>query len=334
MKNLSFTDFIKSYGEKHPPELLFDENSDINEWREKLLRALESLRSPLPERINPEVKILESNTEDTHTRHLLEIPVSEFSTLPAYLLIPHGIKDGEKRPGIIASHGHIGGGAAAICGAGKIDPRQSYALSAVQSGFVVLAPAWWGWPERDGHIEFIGDRRDRCNVIQFTAATYGINVLDLHIQDTQAALDILCSRPEVDPEKIACMGNSYGGRTTMWFSIFDERIKAVVATGSMNTFRERSLKLASCAIQSLPGVLKYCDIAELFCLIAPRALQLQAGKLDKLITPEDRDMIAAKVKSAYQKSSCPDKYEYILHEDGHFLLWEYAEPFLKKHLGF
>ena len=55
----------------------------------------------------------------------------------------------------------------------------------------------------------------------------------------------------------------------------------------MNTFRERSLKLSSCGIQYLPGILQYVDVPDLFCLISPRAMQLQAGAKDGLITPED-----------------------------------------------
>jgi hypothetical protein len=62
----------------------------------------------------------------------------------------------------------------------------------------------------------------------------------------------------------------------MWFTIFDERIRACVASGCMNMFRERSLKLASCGIQFLTGVLQYGDVDELFVLIPPRPMQLQA----------------------------------------------------------
>ena len=59
------------------------------------------------------------------------------------------------------------------------------------------------------------------------------------------AIDALCNRPEVDATRIGCIGNSYGGRTTMWLTICDERIQACVPAGCMNTFRERSLKLSS-----------------------------------------------------------------------------------------
>ena len=206
-----------------------------------------------------------------------------------------------------------------------------YALRAVRAGFVVLAPAWWGWPGRDGHVERVGNR-DKCNVIQMAASMYGLHVLSLHIQDGQAAIDVLSSRSEVDSDHIGCIGNSYGGRTTMWLTVFDQRIKACVPAGCMNHFRERSLKLGSCAIQYFHGLLRYGDVQEVFSLIAPRAMQLQAGKGDSLITNKDRDFIKGVVERAYVLREAKGNFEYVLHSRGHQLAWDSAEPFLRKHL--
>ena len=119
----------------------------------------------------------------------------------------------------------------------------------------------------------------------------------------------------------------------MWLTIFDQRIRACVPSGCMNTFRERSLKLGSCAIQYLPGILRYGDVPELFSLIAPRPMQLQAGEGDGLITAEDRDHIDATVRVAYLAHGADENYAYALHQDGHMLRWDLAAPFLAKHLA-
>jgi len=336
MKKYSFIDFLDSYGRANPSELPYNEHEDFPGWQTKLKKKLLELRAPMPDRVDPEVTVIETVEEPDHTRHLIQIAVSEFSMLPAYLLIPHGLKKGDKRPGLLVSHGHCQYGFESISGARGIDEGDNNlradALFAVRSGYVVIVPSWRGWSGRDGHIDLVRTR-DKCNVIQMAASMYGFNVLDLHIQDAQAAIDVLTTREEVDGDRIGCLGNSYGGRTSMWFTIFDERIKACVAAGSMNIFRERSLKLSSCAIQYPYGLLRYADVQDLFCLIAPRPLQLQAGKKDTLITPSDRDMIEKTVRSAYQRSGVEDKFSYALHEEGHLLLWELAEPFFKKHLS-
>jgi dienelactone hydrolase len=164
------------------------------------------------------------------------------------------------------------------------------------------------------------------------AAMYGLNVTALHLQDGEAALDALAARPDVDGDRLAVIGNSYGGRTAMWLAAFDDRVTACVSSGAMNTFRERSLKLSSCGIQCLPGLLRHGDVPQVYSTIAPRALQLQAGEGDGLITPTDRDAMAETVAAAYKSIGAEENFEYVLHPHGHTLSWEHAEPFLARHL--
>jgi len=328
----SFTAFLEQYGDANAPQLAYTRRIDYDAWRSEFQDALASLRGPVPERVEPALEVLDEVAEEDHTRQTVRVTVSEFSNLIAYLLIPN---EGLEGRAVVASHGHTKAGIDTTCGVIGMDDaenrKRAYGLEAVRSGYVVLAPAWWGWHGRDGHLGRVGGR-DKCNVIQMAASMYGMNVTDLHIQDGQAAVDVLANHPEVDAHRIGCLGNSYGGRTTMWLSLFDERIKACVPAGCMNTFRERSLKLSSCGIQYLPGILQYGDVPDLFCLMAPRAMQLQAGAKDGLITPEDRDAMHEKVRSAYEAAGTAGKYEYVLHPDGHFLKWDLAEPFLRRNL--
>ena len=336
MKPESFVDFLQAYGAANSPNMLYREGRKFAEWQREFRAAVTGLMGPLPGRVAPEAETVESVEMADHTRYLLKIPVSEFSTLVAYLLVPKGLAPGETRPGLIVSHGHSRYGIDSMAGLQGMQEgdsaRRTYAQFAVGAGYVVLAPAWWGWVGRDGHIDRVGGR-DKCNVIQMAAAMYGLNVIALHIQDGQAALDVLASRPEVDPDRLGCIGNSYGGRTTMWLTIYDERIRASVPSGCMNTFRERSLKLSSCGIQYLPGLLRYGDVPELFSLIAPRPLQLQVGEQDGLITAADRDAMEATVRNAYRQLGAEASFDYAHHSEGHILRWDLAAPFLGKHLS-
>ncbi|MCA1809830.1 MAG: dienelactone hydrolase family protein [Kiritimatiellia bacterium] len=338
MQNTSFTGFLEDFGRMFPPAMIYREGEDFRQWQQRFYDVVDGLRGPLPPRTDLRTELRASIEEDGYTRHVLRIAVTEITTLTAYLLVPHGLQPGEKRPGLLVSHGHANYGIDSICGVRELDKgpeavQRAYAMHAVRAGYVVLAPSWWGWVDRDGHTDRCGPGEDKCNKIQMAASMYGLSVLALHMQDGQAALDVLAARPEVDAKRIGCIGNSYGGRTTMWLTVFDKRIRAAVAAGCMNTFRERSLKLASCGIQYFPGILRYGDVKEVFSLIAPRPLQLQAGALDRLVTPSDRDDIAVTVRQAYQSLQAEDQLDYILHEQGHILLWELAEPFLRRHLG-
>ncbi len=330
MKSLSFVDFLELWGERNPPGTLPKTSEDVLEWQGRFREKLDELRGPVPERLPLAVEEIRTEELEDHTRTLVSVKVSELSELPAYILTPRGIPEGETRPGVLALHGHVVSGMKHIAGVEE-GPR-SYGRWAVETGYVTICPAWWGWPGRDGHDEAVGSERDKCNVISMAAAMYGINLTALHLQDAGAALDVLAARPDVDADRLAVIGNSYGGRSAMWTAVFDDRVRACVSSGGMNTFRERSLKLSSCGIQCLPGLLCHGDVPEVFSLVAPRALQLQAGEGDGLITTADRDAMAETVRKAYEGLGAADNYEYVLHPHGHTLSWEYAKPFLAKNL--
>ncbi len=333
MSEAGFLELIDDYGAANPPTMPFSEGMDHASWRASFMEKLNALFGPVPNRVEPSYVIEQEEVLEDHTRYTIRIAVSEFSNLPAYLLVPKGIPSGERRPLVLACHGHHHAGMDTVCGIKSEgfdgDEIDDYGLAAVRSGYIVCAPSWWGWTGRDQHTHLCGGR-DKCNVIQMAASMYGFNIISLHVQDAQAAIDALIQRDDVDANCIASLGNSYGGRSTMWISIFEERIRAIIAAGCMNTFRERSSKLSSCAIQFLPGVLQYGDVPELLALLAPRSLQLQAGKLDGLITATDRDHIEETVRFAYRSRGVEDQLDYVLHERGHVFNWAAADAFLQR----
>jgi dienelactone hydrolase len=332
----SFIDLLDAWGRDHPPEMTRREGEDIRRWQQRFGAKVRELLGPVPPAAEGSPRFLETVEADDHTRYRLEIPVSKISSVPAWLLVPAGADEAAKRPGLLALHGHLDYGIDSVCGL-RVSERQAdlprdYALRAVRAGYVVLAPAWWGWPGRDGHLDRVGNR-DRCNVIQMAAGAYGLNVIALHMQDARAALTALAEDPRVDATRLGCLGNSYGGRTGMWLALLDERIAACVLSGCVNVFRERTLKFAGCGIQFPFGLLRYGDVPELLSLIAPRAMQLQAGEADKLLNPTDRDAIFDTVGEAYRRLDAANRLESYVHPGGHYLVWEAAERFFRAHLG-
>lgn len=328
----SFVDLLAGYGARYTPELAWTDDQDPIAWSQRFRAALQTLRSRLPERVELVPEILDETDAGSHLRRRVRLPVSDVDALVGYLLLP---KTAGRHAAVIASPGHVTLGMETTAGvrfAADSDQGRQYGLFAVEAGYVVFIPAWWGWAGRDGHVERVGGR-DKCNVIQMAASMYGLNVIDLHIQEAAAAVDYLVSLPEVDPARVGCLGNSYGGRTAMWMAIFDDRLRATIASGCMNTFRERSLKLSSCGIQYPHGLLRYGDVPELFALLAPRALQLQAGDADGLLNQPDRDAIAAVAQSVYRRRGAEAALELAYHGGGHYLDWSLAEPFLARHLA-
>lgn len=337
MQQSSFQDFLREWGALHPPELRYEPGGDFAAWRSALLGRLGELLGPVPPRVEPTLETLSSEAFDGYVRHEVSIAVSEGVCVPGYLLLPDDLAAGERRPGVVALHGHIAYGPQTVAGVDNEEvadkPYRAVGLHAVRSGYVVLAPACWGWPGRDGHVGEVPAGRDKCNAIEIAAQMYGLNLLALHLQDAQACLDLLARRPEVDADRLGCIGNSTGGRMAMWLAALDERVGACVAAGCLNTFRERSLKLSACGIQYPPGLLRVADVPEVFAAIAPRALQLQADYDDEILNRADIDAIHATVRSAYDDAGAGDRLDFVTHEQGHRLVWDRAEAFLRRHLG-
>ncbi|RPJ33168.1 MAG: hypothetical protein EHM35_10785, partial [Planctomycetaceae bacterium] len=64
----------------------------------------------------------------------------------------------------------------------------------------------------------------------------GRNTARFEIWDGMRAIDYLQSRPEVDPDRIGCTGNSGGGTQTSYLMALDDRIRAAVPSCYINGF--------------------------------------------------------------------------------------------------
>lgn len=163
---------------------------------------------------------------------------------PGLLAIPKGKGP---FPAMLALHGH-GGSAQAV-----FDPKTVYhgfADRFARGGYVVLAPS-------------------------FTHQKYAANVL----WDLFRCVDILASRPEVDPERIGVGGLSMGGEWTMWIAACDPRLKVAVVSGWMCT-TEGVFSVPNCACWELPGLVGLMDVCEVHLAIAPRPAVFESAELD------------------------------------------------------
>jgi len=314
----SFRQLLIRHAQENPPSMIY-RGGDFREWQEKFFDKLVELRGDLPARVPMQPEVAERVQEKDHIRERIYFYSMEGVRVSAYMLIPLDLKEGERRPGLLCLHGHTQDGKETIVGLSGTDPKnpyRSYALDMVRAGFVTLTPDWWGWSERAEPDFNMGDR-DKCNVKFMAAAMYGIPLLSLMILDGQAALDYFASRPEVDSSRIGCLGNSFGGRMTMYMTVFDKRIKACAPSGCANLFRERSSKLSSCGAQFFPGLLKYGDVGEIFSLIAPRPCLHIIGKSDGLLFEEDVEEIRSKVQNSYDMLNASENVEFFVHDGGH-----------------
>lgn len=285
---------------KTQPTMAFSgrELEEWKTWRRGFRRQLLANLGRFPDRVPLNAEVLESTEEDGYLREKVVFDSERFASVPAYVLIPSDLKEGEKRAGILAAHGHGRGKVDVVGIAGTEADRQhirglnyDYALQFVRKGYVVIAPDWRAFGEREPDGEWVRPGRDKCNVSYLAFGYFGYHLLALDIWDGMRTIDYLQSRPEVDPRRIGMVGLSFGGTMTTYLSALDPRIKAVVISGYISTVRGDALgdrgKANTCGNQYSPSLLLHGDIADVAGLIAPRPLLVEMGEQDQCFVIDD-----------------------------------------------
>ena len=188
-------------------------------WRTAFDSALRHNLGKLPGPVQLEPEVTERVDCGDHWRERVVFDTTAWDSVPAYVLIPKDIAEGEQRPAVLAAHGH-GRGKSDIVGSVPEDEESvralnyDYARGMAQRGYVVIAPDWRGFGERSSPAEWVRSGRDGCNVNYMAYGYFGYHLLTLQIWDGMRALDYLASRPEVDEERMGCLGLSFGGTMT------------------------------------------------------------------------------------------------------------------------
>jgi cephalosporin-C deacetylase-like acetyl esterase len=165
-------------------------------------------------------------------------------------------------PAILCPHGHWQNG--------RYNPEvQSRMIGLARRGYVALSLDKVGYNQREPE----GPHRSRNLFL------VGMSVQGTQAWDNMRAIDYLCTRDDVDPERIGCTGASGGGNQTMYVSSLDERIKACAPVCSVE-MAECYMHKAFCTCETVPNLLQFADLVDICGLIAPRALLLVHGILD------------------------------------------------------
>ena len=144
-------------------------------------------------------------------------------------------------PGIISPCGHSANGRIYTA-------YQLTYLDLVHSGFVVLAydPVGQGerrqyWNPQTGVSEVGNTVTWEHSLPGQLLLLVGEDLTHYRVWDGMRAIDYLLTRPEVDPKRIGCTGQSGGGTFTIFISALDERVRCAAANegGSGNQWPVR-----------------------------------------------------------------------------------------------
>lgn len=143
----------------------------------------------------------------------------------------------------------------------------------------------------------------------------------MFLREDQAALSVLCSRPDVDPKRVGCGGLSGGGLRTVFLAGLDKRIRSCFCAGFFTTWRDLLLNksFTHTWMTYLPHLPRELDFCEILGLRAPKpTLVLQCDK-DPLYTLSEARQAARKVAKIYRHAGAPRAFRFSLHSGGHQL---------------
>jgi dienelactone hydrolase len=189
--------------------------------REHILANMQLVMGVLPgkDRIVPlDVQVSDVKKSERWVRKKLTFVPEKGDRVPAYLFLPAGTAG--KSPAVLCLHQTNGQRGkdepAGISG----NPDLHYALHLAERGYVTLA---LDYPN-------FGEYKFDPYANGYQSATMKA------IWNNMRAIDLLQALPEVDAERIGCIGHSLGGHNAMFTAVFDERIKVVVSNCGFNAF--------------------------------------------------------------------------------------------------
>lgn len=191
--------------------------------------------------------------------------------------MPGGNRDGQKIPGVLVPCGHTANG--------KIGYQKPCILLA-KNGIAAFCYDPIGQGERYQILDSNGKPRYRSTtehtLVGASCIPLGQNAATFRVWDGMRALDYLCSRDEIDPQRIGCTGNSGGGRLTEYLMALDPRIVCAAPGCAVTSFRRRiETKGPGDAEQNIFGQIAFgMDNADYIIMRAPRPTLLLTATRD------------------------------------------------------
>jgi dienelactone hydrolase len=150
--------------------------------------------------------------------------------------------------------------------------------------------------------------------------TAGITWPGVMLWDDLRTVDYLVSRPEVDRQRLGCVGLSVGGYRSFVLAALDQRIKAAVDVGWMTSFasniRRHVINTVGLTFH-IPGLYRYLDFPDLAALIAPRSVLVINGSKDGLFPRDGVDKAFQKIEACFRKAGVPERQRCRLYDAPH-----------------
>ncbi len=327
---------------------------DPHAWAEG---ARGSLRAHLhydPPPCDPDPEVVETVDCGAYLRERVDISTTPDIRIPAYVLVPKNLD--KPAPAVLALHDHGGfyfWGKEKVVHVAPEHPQlaafkdtyyggRSIADELAKRGYVVIASDMFHWGERALYLENDPDRvKDRTldvtpediqefnarswaheELVARTAMTCGLTWSGLIIGDDLRVADYLASRPEVDPERIGCVGLSVGSVRAIFLGALHPLVRASIAVCWMAQYQplvRNHVRNAVGFTKLVPGIYGHLDWPDIAGLHWPGALMTVNGTQDQLYPLKAARDAVAKIERIFTKAGAPENYEGVFFDGPHEL---------------
>ncbi len=205
-------------------ELPIESRADWEVRRAHILGHLQRVAGPLPggERRTPlDMRVLDRRDELGLVRLKIDYLTEPNDRVSAWLFVPRQPLDAPPRPAVLCLHQTVQIGKDEPAGLGGKENLR-YGRELARRGFITLSPDY----------PTLGERKVDAYALGYESMTMK------GIWDHLRAVDLLCSRADVDPDRIGVIGHSLGGHNAIFAALFDPRLKAVVSSCGFNAFTQ------------------------------------------------------------------------------------------------
>jgi len=260
-----------------------------------------------------------------------EVTLDLYPDVFAYgiLLLPKDLKAGEKRPVVVCQHG-LEGRPTDVC-----NPKErtkyynSFGAQLADRGYIVYAP----------QNPYIG--HDKFRALQRKANPLGLSLFSFIVRQHERTLDWLATLPNVDAERIAFYGLSYGGKTAMRVPALLQRYCLSICSGDFNEWIRKNVSMDYPSSYMFSPEYEMPEFnlghtfnyAEMAALIAPRPFMVERGHDDGVGIDEWIAYEYAKVRRLYSRLKISDRTEIEFFPGGHEIHGQGTFRFLQKHLN-
>jgi dienelactone hydrolase len=310
--------------EPRPPEHFIEGAGRYREylWTEVLGRFDESYLPPNP---------CSRKIYDTEKWVGYEVVLDVWKNVFAWgiMLVPKGIKPGERRAVVVCQHGRGGVPMDVIENRPEAEGYHQFAARLAERGFVVFAP----------HNLYRGE--DRYRWLSRKANGIKASLFSFIIAQHDQMLRWLETLSFVDRERIGFYGLSYGGETAMRVPSVLERYCLSICSGDFNHWTPKVAATDEwfSFMYTIEWEMPYFnmgntfDYAEMAYLIFPRPFMVERGHHDQV----SRDRLVAyeyaKVVWLYAQFGLADRTQMEYFNGGHTINGQGTFEFLAKHLG-